>query len=175
LIRIKHRWRAGGDNSRKWLSNGSDNPEKYFDGYEYNAMKPCSLRLLISLLLLTLFSQTLQAAVRSVHCAWAGVPPVQQQHCHANQTDAVTSQHTGHADTHAQHAAQLKASFAVHDGASSQCPPGCDCCWNACSASLLSVSQVTASSLPSTESYRALPAQLPASPVEQALKPPRAA
>ncbi|HVK99558.1 MAG TPA: hypothetical protein VM553_07100 [Dongiaceae bacterium] len=133
-----------------------------------------TLRLWAALLLLTLFSQTLQAAVRSVHCAWGEIQqqasdnlrqtqqqPDQQQHCHDNQVDAIQQAH----DTSGPH----------QDATASHCQPGCSCCWNACSASLSSDTRAALSFRPNSETYRTLPALLPASPVEQALRPPCAA
>jgi len=131
-------------------------------------MKTLHLRVLVGLLLLTLFSQTLLAATRMVHCAFPGNEPaviVMQEpspaspHCHTEEPAAAP-----HATMH------QSMDDSQH---SSHCQPDCSCCWNACSASLLVNSRIALALIPATETYHSLSALLPASPVEQSLRPPR--
>lgn len=140
-------------------------------------MKTLHLRALVGLLLLTLFSQTLLAATRMVHCAFSdnlavdvavttegaegAEPPPGPQHCHEESV--------------AGHAAQFTDSTSVPDTSqhSPNCQPDCSCCWNACSASLLVDTYPALALIPVTETYHATSDLLPASPVEQSLRPPR--
>ncbi|NPU91184.1 MAG: hypothetical protein HPY82_04660 [Gammaproteobacteria bacterium] len=128
-------------------------------------MKTLHLRALVGLLLLTLFSQTLLAATRMVHCAFAANVAAQesgQQHCHEEGHEGAVAAHITATDSspgNPQH--------------SPDCQPDCSCCWNACSASLLVDTCSALTLIPVTETYHATSELLPASPVEQSLRPPR--
>lgn len=158
-------------------------------------MKTWHLRALVGLLLLTLFSQTLLAAVRSVHCAVSGslavdaattiitedaaLPPG-PQHCHEQGFAESVAGHAAapHSAMHLSmdgHAAQTTDSRSAADTSqhSPHCQPDCSCCWNACSASLLVDTCSALTLIPATETYHAASALLPAAPVERSLRPPR--
>lgn len=157
-------------------------------------MKTLHLRALVGLLLLTLFSQTLLAATRMVHCAFSdnivvdaavtveGVkgaePPPGPQHCHEEGfAESVAGLAAApHSALHLAidgHAAQTTDSSSASLQHSLHCQPDCSCCWNACSASLLVDTCSALTLIPATETYHATSALLPASPVEQSLRPPR--
>lgn len=142
-------------------------------------MKTLHLRALVGLLLLTLFSQTLLAAVRSVQCALPGNLAVaitsnsaaQPSHCHqAGHAENVAMQHSMHHHTAPATDASAAPDTAQH---SPHCQPDCSCCWNACSASVLINTLAALTPAPQSEQYRTARAELPAAPVEQSLRPPR--